>query len=70
MSNTDDVNVTHADNQPEPAQAMAVAGFLARYCSATRRSYASDLRVFSSWCQDGNLSLLTHPAGLDMRNES
>jgi hypothetical protein len=48
---------------------MAVAGFLARYCSATRRSY-SDLRVFSSWCQDGNLSLLTHLAGLDMRNES
>jgi hypothetical protein len=37
----------------------AVAGFLAGYCGATRRSYASDLRLFSTWCHQANLSLFT-----------
>jgi len=29
---------------------LAVAGFLARYSGPTRKSYATDLRVFFSWC--------------------
>ena len=29
---------------------LAVAGFLARYSGPTRRSYATDLRQFFSWC--------------------
>lgn len=35
----------------------AVAGFLAGYCGATRRSYATDLRIFSNWCGEANLEL-------------
>lgn len=33
----------------------AVAGFLARYCGATRRRYATDLRIFADWCGEANL---------------
>ncbi len=36
---------------------MAIAGFLAGYCGATRKSYATDLRLFSSWCHQANLTL-------------
>ena len=35
----------------EPREAIAVAGFPAGYCGATRRSYATDLRIFAAWCQ-------------------
>ncbi len=28
----------------------AVAGFLAGYRGSTRRSYATDLRLFAAWC--------------------
>lgn len=35
----------------------AVAGFLAGYCGATRRSYATDLRIFAAWCADVQLEL-------------
>jgi integrase/recombinase XerD len=34
-----------------------VAGFLAGYCGSTRRSYATDLRLFASWCHEANLAL-------------
>ncbi len=34
-----------------------VAGFLAGYCGATRRSYATDLRIFASWCDEAALEL-------------
>lgn len=35
----------------------AVAGFLAGYCGATRRSYATDLRIFAAWCEEPRLKL-------------
>jgi integrase/recombinase XerD len=35
----------------------AVAGFLAGYCGATRRSYATDLRIFAAWCAEARLEL-------------
>ena len=35
----------------------AVAGFLAGYCGATRRSYATDLRIFAAWCGEARLEL-------------
>jgi integrase/recombinase XerD len=63
MSTTEAVNVILADGRSELAEAMAVAGFLAGYCGATRRSYASDLRLFSSWCQEANLRLFTARRG-------
>jgi integrase/recombinase XerD len=46
-----------AENQSELAEAMAIAGFLAGYCGATRRSYATDLRLFAAWCHEGRLTL-------------
>ncbi len=59
MSTTDAVSVILVENESELAEAMAVAGFLAGYCGATRRSYASDLRLFSSWCHEAKLSIFT-----------
>ena len=35
----------------------AIAGFLAGYCGATRRSYATDLRIFAAWCAEAQLEL-------------
>ena len=34
-----------------------MAGFLAGYCGSTGRSYATDLRLFSAWCHEANLTL-------------
>ncbi len=42
---------------PFATEEMAIAGFLAGYCGATRKSYATDLRLFSSWCHQANLTL-------------
>src|ERR1700736_4207209 len=36
---------------------LAVAGFLARYSGPTRRSYATDLRQFFSWCVSVELGI-------------
>ncbi len=38
---------------------MPVAGFLAGYCPTTRTSYATDLRLFSTWCHEADLSLFS-----------
>jgi Phage integrase, N-terminal SAM-like domain len=35
----------------------AVAAFLAGYSGHTRVSYATDLRIFADWCQEGGLRL-------------
>ncbi len=35
----------------------AVAGFLAGYCGSTRRSYATDLKLFAAWCDQAKLEL-------------
>jgi hypothetical protein len=35
----------------------AIAGFLAGYCGSTRRSYATDVRLFAAWCGGANVPL-------------
>jgi site-specific recombinase XerC len=37
---------------------VAVAAFIAGYTDPTRRSYATDLRIFASWCHDHGINLL------------
>ncbi len=37
----------------------AVAGFLAGYGGSTRRSYATDLRLFAAWCEEAKLELFS-----------
>ena len=44
-------------DDPERSERDAIAGFLAGYCGVTRRSYATDLRLFAAWCHQLNLSL-------------
>ncbi len=56
MSTSTSVTVVLVDD-PMRKETIAVAGFLAGYCGSTRRSYATDLRLFSAWCQEANLSL-------------
>jgi len=41
------------------AEASAVTGFLAAYRGSTRVSYATDLRLFSAWCREANLTLFS-----------
>ena len=48
-----------AEDPVERAEAMAVGGFLAGYAGATRTSYATDLRIFASWCRQADLGVLT-----------
>lgn len=57
MSITTTVEVVLADDTAERAEVMAVAGFLAGYCGHTRISYATDLRLFTGWCHQANLTL-------------
>jgi len=40
-------------------EVSAVAGFLAAYRGSTRVSYATDLRLFSAWCREANLTLFS-----------
>ncbi len=59
MSTTTCTAVVLAEDPAERAEAMAVGGFLAGYSGATRTSYATDLRIFATWCRQADLSLLT-----------
>lgn len=36
---------------------LAIGGFLARYSGSTRSGYASDLRAWFAWCDQGNLDV-------------
>jgi len=38
---------------------MAGLGFLAGYWGCTRASYATDLRLFATWCHEGHLTLFS-----------
>lgn len=51
------VAVVRVEDHDGRAEELAVAGFLAGYCGTTRRSYATDLRLFASWCHEANLTL-------------
>ncbi len=53
MSTTTSVAVVLVD-EPMKTEAAAVAGFLAGYCGSTRRSYATDLLLFTAWCRKAN----------------
>ena len=48
----------------------AVAGFLAGYYGATRRSYATDLRIFSDWCGEATSSWPRVPTAPDWSSTS
>ena len=56
MSTSTSVTIVPVDN-PMQKETIAVAGFLGGYCGSTRRSYATDLRLFSAWCHEANLTL-------------
>jgi hypothetical protein len=56
MSTSTSATVVLVDD-PMRKETIAVAGFLAGYCGSTRRSYATDLRLFSAWCREANLTL-------------
>ncbi len=58
MSTSTSVAVVLVED-PMKTEAIAVAGFLAGYCGSTRRSYATDLRLFAAWCHEANLSLFS-----------
>jgi len=45
------------DDPVEVTERVAVAAFIAGYSDPTRRSYATDLRIFSSWCHDHGVGL-------------
>ncbi len=53
------VAVVLADDHEGRSEEIAVGGFLAGYCGSTRRSYATDLRLFGSWCHEANLTLFS-----------
>ena len=38
---------------------LAIAGFLARYSGATRKSYATDLRQYFAWCAEVGLGVFS-----------
>ncbi len=59
MSTISCTTVVLAEDPSERTKAMAVGGFLAGYSGATRTSYATDLRIFATWCRQPDLSLLT-----------
>jgi site-specific recombinase XerD len=44
--------------EPDIAERMAVAGFLAGYTGATRVSYTTDLRLSAEWCATNRVRLL------------
>jgi site-specific recombinase XerD len=58
MSTSTSVAVVLVED-PMKTETIAVAGFLAGYCGSTRRSYATDLRLFAAWCHEANLSLFS-----------
>ena len=59
MSTTTAVAVVRLEDRADGTEAIAVAGFLAGYCGATRKSYATDLRLFATWCHERNLTLFS-----------
>ena len=56
---TTTVEVARLEDPIDGTEAIALAGFLAGYCGATRKSYATDLRLFATWCHERNLTLFS-----------
>lgn len=59
MSTTTAVEVVRLEDRADGTEAIALAGFLAGYCGATRKSYATDLRLFAAWCHERTLTLFS-----------
>ena len=61
MANTQHTTATAAlvryDDLLLVTERVAVAAFLAGYTDPTRRSYATDLRIFAQWCHDSGFTL-------------
>ena len=63
MADTETTTVHTADvvRYDDPViitERVAVAAFIAGYTDPTRRSYATDLRIFAGWCHDHGVNLL------------
>jgi integrase/recombinase XerD len=52
------VEVVRYDDPVIITERVAVAAFIAGYTDPTRRSYATDLRIFAAWCHDHGVNLL------------
>ena len=59
MSTTAQANVLVVTDPGRQDERIAMAGFLAGYCGCTRASYATDPRLFATWCHEGHLTLFT-----------
>ena len=61
MTNTTTVHTVEVVRYDDPViitERVAVAAFIAGYADPTRRSYATDLRIFATWCHDHGFNLL------------
>ena len=52
------VEVVRYDDPVVITERVAVSAFIAGYTDPTRRSYATDLRIFAGWCHDHDINLL------------
>ncbi len=60
-TNTATVHTAEVVRHDDPViitERVAVAAFVAGYTDPTRRSYATDLRIFAGWCHDHGVNLL------------
>jgi hypothetical protein len=60
-TNTNTVRTVEVVRHDDPViitERVAVAAFIAGYTDPTRRSYATDLRIFAGWCHDHGINLL------------
>ena len=59
--NSTTVHTAEAVRYDDPViitERVAVAAFIAGYTDPTRRSYATDLRIFAAWCHDHGNNML------------
>jgi hypothetical protein len=60
-TNTTTVHTAEVVRYDDPViitERVAVSAFIAGYTDPTRRSYATDLRIFAGWCHDHAINLL------------
>jgi hypothetical protein len=53
------VEVVRYDDPVITIERVTVSAFIAGYTDPTRRSYATDLRIFAAWCHDHGINLLS-----------
>ena len=60
MADTTTVHTAEVVRYDDPViitERVAVAAFIAGYVESTRKSYATDLRVFVGWCHEHGVNL-------------